>query len=78
MSKALAEGKEVIMIMDANLDAITWRNEPNSLPRHSTSLIHAGLIDALFDRIRPMGVEMITPTKPMWAHPRSYFIKEEC
>ena len=59
---ALAEGKEVTMVMDANLDAITWLNEPNSLPRHSPSRTHAGLLDALFDWIRPIGVEMITPT----------------
>ena len=64
---ALAEGKEVISVMDANLDAIMWRNEPHTLPRHSTSRTHAALIDALFDRILPMGVEMMTPTTPTWA-----------
>ena len=64
---ALGEGREVIMVMDANLDAMTWRKEPNTLPRHSTSFTHTALIDALYDRILPMGVEMMTPTRPTWA-----------
>ena len=64
---ALTEGKEVISVMDANLDAMTWRNEPHTQPRHSTSRTHTALIDALFDRILPMGVEMMTPTTPTWA-----------
>ena len=65
---ALAERKEVITVMDANLDAMTWRKEPNTLPRHSTSLTHYHLIEALCNRILPWGVEMVTPTQPTWAH----------
>ena len=64
---ALQEGKEVITIMDANLDALTWRKELHSLPRHSSSVTHASLIDALHNRILPAGVEMMTPNQPTWA-----------
>jgi hypothetical protein len=64
---ALEEGKEVVTVMDANLDAMTWRNEPNTLPRTSTSVTHSTLIDGLFDRILPQGVEMMTPLQPTWA-----------
>ena len=60
---ALEEGKEVVTVMDANLDALTWRNEP----RHSTSTTHRSLIDNIHDRILPMGVEMMTPPLPTWA-----------
>ena len=55
------------MVMDANLDAMTWRKEPHTLPRHSTSLTHASLIDSLFERILPQGVEMVTPALATWA-----------
>ena len=70
---ALGEGREVIMVMDANLDAMTWRKEPHTLPRNSTSLTHSALIDAFYDRILSVGVEMMTPTIPTWArgHQRS-------
>ena len=44
---ALQEGKEVITVLDANLDAMTWRKERNEIPRHSSSLTHTSLIDAL-------------------------------
>ena len=64
---ALSEGKEVITVMDANLDAITWRNELHKIPRHSTSITHSTLIDDLHDRILPSGVEMMTPLQPTWA-----------
>jgi hypothetical protein len=64
---ALREGKEVILVMDTNLDAMTWRKEPHTLPRHCTSLTHAALIDSLFERILPQGVEMVTPAMPTWA-----------
>ena len=64
---ALLEGKEVITAMDANLDAMTWRHDMQTLPRHSTSLTHSALIDSLFERIIPQGVEMMTPTVPTWA-----------
>ena len=54
-------------MMDANLDAMTWRNEPHTIPRYSSSHTHVTLIDALYDRILPSGVEMMTPTQPTWA-----------
>ena len=64
---ALQEGKEVITVLDANLDAMTWRKDRNEIPRHSSSLTHTSLIDALYNRILPMGVELMTPAKPTWA-----------
>ena len=64
---ALREGRKVIMVMDANLDAMTWRKEPHTLPRHCTSLTHASLIDSLFEQILPQGVEMVTPALATWA-----------
>ena len=63
----MQEGKEVITVLDANLDAMTWRKEPHEIPRHSSSHTHTALIDALYDRILPMGVELMTPVKPTWA-----------
>ena len=65
--QALQEGKKVITVMDANLDAMTWRKEPENIPRHSSSSTHTTLIDALFNRILPVGVELMTPAKPTWA-----------
>ena len=57
------------MAMDANLDAMTWRQKPHTLPHHSTSIPHPSLIDSLFERIFPQGVEMemMTPTLATWA-----------
>ena len=55
------------MIMDANLDAMTWRKEPHTLPRLCTSLTHASLIDRLFERILPQGFKMVTPALATWA-----------
>ena len=43
---ALREGRDVIMVMDANLDAMTWRKEPHTLPHYCTSLTHVSLIDS--------------------------------
>ena len=64
---ALQEGKEVINVMDANLDAMTWRKEPHELPRHSSSHTHTPLIDAIHNRILTIGVELMTPAKATWA-----------
>ena len=52
--KALGEGKEVIVTLDANLDSLTWRNE--NLPQNHSSVKLKPLIDALFNRIIPLGV----------------------
>ena len=64
---ALRESKEVIMVMDANLDTMTWRKEPDTLPRHCTSLNHTSLIDRLFKQILPQGVKMVTQGLATWA-----------
>ena len=64
---ALGKGKEVVTVMDANLDALTWRNEPHTIPRHSTSMTQKSFIDNLHDRILPMGVELMTPPQPTCA-----------
>ena len=55
---ALQEGKEVIVMMDANLDHLTWRN-CISLPSHHSSNCLKSLIDLLFERILPLGVSQL-------------------
>ena len=55
---ALSEGKEVIVMLDANLDFLTWRNSEN-LPAHHSSIRLKTLIDKLFDRILPLGVSQL-------------------
>ena len=52
--KATEEDKEVIVALDANLDFLTWRNA--NLPQNHSSVKLKPLIDALFDRIIPLGV----------------------
>ena len=52
---ALLEDKEVIVMLDANLDFLTWRSTAN-IPAHHSSIRLKSLIDALFDQIIPMGV----------------------
>ena len=51
----LQENKEVVVMLDANLDFLTWRST-ESLPTHHSSVRLKTLIDALFDRIMPLGV----------------------
>ena len=51
--KAVQENKEVIVTLDANLDFLTWRSE--GLPANHMSIRLKPLIDALFDRILPLG-----------------------
>ena len=55
--KALEEDKEVIVTLDANLDFLTWRDE--ELPAHHSSAKLKPLIDALFERIIPLGVSQL-------------------
>ena len=55
--KALDEDKEVIVALDANLDFITWRRD--DLPPHHSSVRLKSLIDALFERIFPLGVTQL-------------------
>ena len=55
---ALNESKEVIVMLDANLDFLTWRNIEN-LPAHHSSIRLKSLINRLFDRIIPLGVSQL-------------------
>lgn len=55
--KALLEDKEVIVTLDANLDFLTWRSE--GLPAHHSSVRLKPLVDALFQRILPLGVAQL-------------------
>ena len=55
---ALTENKEVLVTLDANLDHLTWRMTDN-LPSHHSSIRLKCLIDALFDRIFPLGVTQL-------------------
>ena len=58
--EALQEGKEVIVMLDANLDFLTWRDCEHLPSSHSSNRL-SDLVDALFDRILPLGVsQMVT------------------
>ena len=37
-NKVLQEGREVVAMMDSNLDHTTWSEEPDKLPRYSSSV----------------------------------------
>ena len=54
---ALNEGKEVIVVLDANLDHLSWRS--NNLPPHHISVKLRSLTDALFEKILPLGVSQL-------------------
>ena len=56
---AIAEDKEVIVTLDANIDFLTWRMSEGSLPPHHSSVRLKSLIDALFERIFPLGVSQL-------------------
>ena len=55
---ALSEGKEIIVMLDANLDFLTWRNTDHLEPHHSSIRLKS-LVDTLFDRIIPLGVSQL-------------------
>ena len=55
--KALAEDKEVITTLDANLDFLTWRDD--DLPPNHSSVKLRPLTDALFHKIMPLGVSQL-------------------
>ena len=55
---ALAEGKEVLVMMDANLDHLTWGRTDN-LPSFHSSCRLKDLIDLLFAKIIPLGVSQL-------------------
>ena len=57
---ALLEGKEVVVMMDANLDHLTWGCTEN-LPSYHSSIRLKDLIELLFEKIMPLGVsQMVT------------------
>ena len=64
-SQVLQEGKEVVSMMDSNLDHTTWMKEVESLPRHSTSVTHRVLIDKLFTEVFSQGVVNMV-ADPTW------------
>ena len=68
---AISEDKEVIVALDANLDHMTWRCD--NLPSNHASVKLKPLIDALFDRIFPLGVSQLVSggTYLMRGQPRS-------
>ena len=51
---ALKENKEVIVMMDANLDHLTW-GQTNNLSASHSSIKLKSLIDLLFEKIIPLG-----------------------
>ena len=55
---ALGENKEVVVTLDANIDHLTWR-DTEDLPYHHSSVRLKCLVDALFDRILPLGVTQL-------------------
>ena len=57
--KALKEDKDVIVLMDANIDSLTWNKDPNLLPPNHRSVKMRGLAEDLFSRIFPHGVSMM-------------------
>ena len=55
--KALVEGKEVVVMMDANLDFLKWTND--NLPAGDSTLRLKPLIELLFEKIFPHGVTQL-------------------
>ena len=55
---AINEGKEVIVMLDANLDHLTWGNTDSLHSSHSSVRLR-DLIDLLFDKIIPLGVSQL-------------------
>ena len=55
---AVGEGKEVIVMLDANLDFLTWRNTDHLEPHHSSIRLKC-LIDMLFNKIIPLGFSQL-------------------
>ena len=64
-SKMLQEGKEVVSMMDSNLDHTNWTEDHETLARHSTSWTHRDLIEKLFNEVFSEGaVNMVAG--PTW------------
>ena len=55
--KALVEGKEVVVMMDANLDFLKWTND--NLPVGDSTVKLKPLIELLFKKIFPHGVSQL-------------------
>ena len=55
---ALLEGKEVLVMLDANLDFLTWRSTED-LPAHHSSIRLKSLMNELYDKIIPHGVSQL-------------------
>ena len=69
--RALQEGKEVIVMMDANLDFLKWNQDDLPAADHTRRL--KPLIQELFTRIFPLGVSQLvnTPTRFWGGHVQS-------
>ena len=68
----LKEDKEVLVMIDANLDFLTWRN-CDHLPSYHSSNKSKPLIGTLFARIIPLGVsqQVTVPTRMESGQPRA-------
>ena len=63
--KALLEGKEVVVMMDANLDFLKWTRE--DLPSNDSTYRLKSLIELLFNQIIPHGVtQLVTVPTRSW------------
>ena len=63
--KALLEGKEVILMMDANLDFLKWTRD--DLPTTDSTKRLKPLIEQLFSKIFPHGVsQLVTVPTRFW------------
>ena len=69
--QALMEGKEVIVMMDANIDFLKWTK--NDLSTNDSTLRLKPLIENLFRRIFPLGVAQLVevPTRAWPGQPES-------
>ena len=55
--RALGEDREVIVVMDANIDSLTWSSD--NLPVNHSNVKLKPLIDDLFEKILPHGVSQL-------------------
>ena len=55
----MKEEKEVIVMMDANLDSLTWTKDSNQLPPSHSSVKLRSFAEDLFSKILPHGVNMM-------------------
>ena len=63
--QALLEGREVIVIMDANIDFMKWRKD--NLPASDSAVRLKSLIELLFSKIIPHGVsQLVTVPTRSW------------